>query len=116
MRKKYYSKVYREFLNQSVFPESFLNRIYGSQFVKTFYTQTEIDRFRAKWEKSVSDDSSSTVVTFSAVIKPNSKTAFYIMKPSSWSTLIIAFMVVLDSEMKAIRDALKPHRGQLYEE
>ncbi|WP_299261130.1 hypothetical protein [uncultured Aquimarina sp.] len=28
----------------------------------------------------------------------------------------IAFMVVLDSEMKAIRDALKPHRGQLYEE
>ncbi|WP_299214317.1 hypothetical protein [uncultured Aquimarina sp.] len=28
----------------------------------------------------------------------------------------IAFMVVVDSEMKAIRDALKPHRGQLYEE
>ncbi|AXT53417.1 hypothetical protein D1818_22270 [Aquimarina sp. BL5] len=28
----------------------------------------------------------------------------------------IAFMVVADSEMKMIRDALKPHRGQLYEE
>ncbi|WP_298313141.1 hypothetical protein [uncultured Aquimarina sp.] len=28
----------------------------------------------------------------------------------------IAFMVVADSEMKTIRDALKPHRGQLYEE
>jgi len=28
----------------------------------------------------------------------------------------IAFMVVADSEMKIIRDALKPHRGQLYEE
>jgi hypothetical protein len=27
----------------------------------------------------------------------------------------IAFMVVTDSEMRIIRDALKPHRGQLYE-
>ena len=26
----------------------------------------------------------------------------------------IAFMVVNDDEMKAIRDVLKPHRGQLY--
>lgn len=26
----------------------------------------------------------------------------------------IAFMVVTDSEMKQVRDALKPHRGQLY--
>lgn len=26
-----------------------------------------------------------------------------------------AFMVVIESEMKPIRDALKPHRGQLYE-
>ncbi len=26
----------------------------------------------------------------------------------------IAFMVVNESEMKPIRDALKPHRGQLY--
>ncbi len=28
----------------------------------------------------------------------------------------IAFMIVVDSEMKKVRDALKPHRGQLYEE
>ncbi|MBW1294601.1 hypothetical protein [Aquimarina litoralis] len=28
----------------------------------------------------------------------------------------IAFMVVIDSEMKQVRDALKPHRGQLYQE
>ncbi len=28
----------------------------------------------------------------------------------------IAYMVVLESEMKVIRDALKPHRGQLYQE
>ncbi|WP_040279889.1 hypothetical protein [Psychroserpens damuponensis] len=28
----------------------------------------------------------------------------------------IAFMVVTDDEMKPIRDALKPHRGTLYEE
>ncbi|WP_298544280.1 hypothetical protein [uncultured Aquimarina sp.] len=28
----------------------------------------------------------------------------------------IAFMIVTDSEMKVTRDALKPHRGQLYEE
>ncbi|MGY3794054.1 hypothetical protein [uncultured Aquimarina sp.] len=27
----------------------------------------------------------------------------------------IAFMVVTDSEMKQVRDALKPHRGQLYQ-
>ncbi len=28
----------------------------------------------------------------------------------------IAYMVVTDSEMKKVRDSLKPHRGQLYEE
>ncbi len=28
----------------------------------------------------------------------------------------IAYIVVTDSEMKTVRDALKPHRGQLYEE
>ncbi len=28
----------------------------------------------------------------------------------------IAFLVVIDSEMKLVRDALKPHRGQLYTE
>ena len=28
----------------------------------------------------------------------------------------IAFMVVNETEMKPIRDALKPHRGQVYEE
>jgi hypothetical protein len=27
----------------------------------------------------------------------------------------IAFMVVTDNEMKLVRDALKPHRGELYE-
>ena len=27
----------------------------------------------------------------------------------------IAFMVVTDNEMIAVRDALKPHRGELYE-
>ncbi len=29
---------------------------------------------------------------------------------------VIAFLVVTDSEMRPVRDALKPHRGQLYEE
>lgn len=28
----------------------------------------------------------------------------------------IAFMVVNEAEMKPIRDALKPHRGQVYEQ
>lgn len=28
----------------------------------------------------------------------------------------IAYMVVTDDEMKSIRDALKPHRGTIYEE
>ena len=27
----------------------------------------------------------------------------------------IAFLVVTDGEMRPVRDALKPHRGQLYE-
>lgn len=27
----------------------------------------------------------------------------------------LAYMVVIDSEMKTVRNALKPHRGQLYE-
>ena len=30
--------------------------------------------------------------------------------------LAIAFMVVTDEEMIQVRDALKPHRGELYEE
>jgi len=29
---------------------------------------------------------------------------------------VIAFMVVNENEMKPIRDALKPHRGQIYQE
>ena len=28
----------------------------------------------------------------------------------------IAYLVVIESEMKPVRDALKPHRGQLYSE
>ena len=28
----------------------------------------------------------------------------------------IAFLVVIESEMKSVRDILKPHRGQLYED
>ena len=28
----------------------------------------------------------------------------------------IAFMVVIDEEMIAVRDSLKPHRGELFEE
>jgi len=28
----------------------------------------------------------------------------------------LAFMIVNDSEMKSVRDDLKPHRGQLYEQ
>ena len=28
----------------------------------------------------------------------------------------LAFMVVNDNEMKPVRDALKPHRGQLFED
>lgn len=28
----------------------------------------------------------------------------------------IAYMVVTENEMKAIRDALRPHRGEIYEE
>lgn len=28
---------------------------------------------------------------------------------------VIAFLVVTESEMPAVRDALKPHRGQLFE-
>lgn len=28
----------------------------------------------------------------------------------------IAFMVVIDDEMIAVRDSLKPHRGELFEE
>ncbi|WP_203257264.1 hypothetical protein [Hyunsoonleella ulvae] len=27
----------------------------------------------------------------------------------------VAFMVVSDEEMKSVRDALKPHRGQVYQ-
>jgi hypothetical protein len=47
--KKYYAATYKEFLQQAKFPKAFLNKMYDSEYARTFYSECEIDAFREKW-------------------------------------------------------------------
>lgn len=47
--RKYYSEVYRRFLDQIVLPDKLLDLLYGSRLVTTFYSPEEIAAFRKKW-------------------------------------------------------------------
>jgi hypothetical protein len=49
---KAYVDVYRAFKSQITFPESYLDRIYLSSFVKHFYSETERRELRARWTPS----------------------------------------------------------------
>lgn len=41
--------MYRDFVRTARFPAEYLDRMYGSRFVRHFYSEAEVDAFRAKW-------------------------------------------------------------------
>lgn len=47
---KDYAHIYRSFKQQIKLPEAYLDHMYGSKYVQHFYSQQEIDAFRAKWQ------------------------------------------------------------------
>jgi hypothetical protein len=50
---KQYADAYREFRRCITLPESYVQAVYSSRFVRHFYTDDEIEQFRAKWSHKV---------------------------------------------------------------
>ncbi|CCQ70869.1 Capsular polysaccharide synthesis enzyme CpsE [Crocosphaera watsonii WH 0402] len=50
-KQKTYFEVYSDFLNSIVLPQSYIDKMYSSKYMKHFYSQNEIDKFREKWSK-----------------------------------------------------------------
>ncbi|RKX25560.1 MAG: hypothetical protein DRP47_09605, partial [Candidatus Zixiibacteriota bacterium] len=48
---KDYADIYRMFKDTICFPESLLDTMYSSKFVQHFYSEAEINQFRAKWSR-----------------------------------------------------------------
>ncbi len=46
---KWYSDVYKSFLNRMKLPESYLNKLYSHQCVRYFYSDSEIASFMERW-------------------------------------------------------------------
>lgn len=46
---KTYSEAYARFKKSIKLPESYIDEMYSSRFVRHFYAQSEIDQFRAEW-------------------------------------------------------------------
>jgi len=46
---KEYSNLYREFKDSIVFPDNYMDRMYNSKYSQHFYSQVEINTFKAKW-------------------------------------------------------------------
>lgn len=53
--KKEYADMYRVFKNHIVFPEGYIDRMYSSKLARHFYSEAEIERFRKKWSRCVSE-------------------------------------------------------------
>ncbi|MEH0020718.1 MAG: putative capsular polysaccharide synthesis family protein [Desulfobacter sp.] len=51
-RKKWYHLLYQEFKSAYAPPQSLVDEIYTSRFMKHFYSDADISRFRRKWEKT----------------------------------------------------------------
>ena len=54
--KKAYAETYRLFIESISFSESYIDRIYSTNFIKHFYTSTEINQFKARWLNTTSND------------------------------------------------------------
>jgi hypothetical protein len=51
---KEYKDLYRDFIDSIRLPLSYLDRLYDSEAVRHFYSDTELERFRARWSKKKS--------------------------------------------------------------
>jgi len=49
---KQYKAIYKEFIETINLPNSYIDRMYESKYVKHFYNREEIELMRAKWSKS----------------------------------------------------------------
>lgn len=52
-RKKWYADKYEKFRRQSVLPPAYLDMIYNSRFMRHFYNNEEILKFRNQWESTL---------------------------------------------------------------
>jgi hypothetical protein len=43
--------IYKEFIANAHFPESYLDRMYDCKYARHFYSETEINNFREKWSR-----------------------------------------------------------------
>jgi hypothetical protein len=50
--RKDYADIYRTFRDSIVFPAVYLDEMYSSRFARHFYSEAEIERFRATWSKA----------------------------------------------------------------
>ena len=48
---KWYGDMYRRFMREIELPESYLDRIYQSKMAQHFYSDSELERFRARWSR-----------------------------------------------------------------
>jgi len=51
-RTKEYSDLYEAFVRDLVLPTNYLDKVYESKYTRHFYTEQEIERFRARWRRS----------------------------------------------------------------
>jgi hypothetical protein len=51
-REKVYAPIYKKLKDSIVLPESYIERMYASKYMRHFYSEEEIARFRAKWSTS----------------------------------------------------------------
>ena len=49
---KVYAPIYRQILDSIVLPESYVERVYTSKYMRHFYSEAEILKFRARWQTS----------------------------------------------------------------
>lgn len=50
-REKVYSTLYKKFVANIQLPESYLKKMYNSKYIQHFYSESEINSFKAKWNK-----------------------------------------------------------------
>lgn len=48
--RKWYSEIYKNFKNNVKFDENLINKIYTTKFVKHFYSENEIKKFKNRWQ------------------------------------------------------------------
>ncbi|MFH1932395.1 MAG: putative capsular polysaccharide synthesis family protein [Pseudomonadota bacterium] len=51
-RKKDYALIYQKFKDSIALPDAYINKMYGSKYMRHFYSEEEIQRFEAKWRSS----------------------------------------------------------------